>query len=380
MKGILDVARGLGEKPDPLVHAREWKKRHGEKVIAYLLPDVPEEIIHAAGFLPLPIIGGDLKTSKSHHNLPQFTCSVIRRPLEMTVSGMLDFIDGMIIPYVCDSTRAFSHVWESIFPHLFSHTLWLPKKCEGESVRGFLLQEFLRFKERLEDLGGREITTPALKKSIAIYNLRRRLLKKLFDSVKNGQIQISYADFLGIVQTAMVMPEEEGNTILEGLVKESNDPPGVNHGNQRPRVFLLGTLCESNAILEGVDEVGLQVIGDNLYNGTRWFSQCVDETADPIKGLVDRHFSKDPLSAYHYSGNQLRTYLTKKMRDNTIDGIIYRVPKYCDPSEFDYPLLKGLLQEMGIPHLFVETDPFSDSESQIRTRLEAFAEILRDQE
>ncbi len=69
--------------------------------------------------------------------------------------------------------------------------------------------------------------------------------------------------------------------------------------------------------------------------------------------------------------------VTGKIRENNIDGLIYLAPRYCDPYEFDYPIVKGLLQEMRIPHLFLQIDFSSASESQIRTRLEAFAEMLR---
>ena len=37
--------------------AREWKARNGGKVLGYLNPDIPEELIYAAGILPVRILG-----------------------------------------------------------------------------------------------------------------------------------------------------------------------------------------------------------------------------------------------------------------------------------------------------------------------------------
>ena len=376
----IDIAQILDRKFDSLTYAREWKTRQRSKRIAYLLPDVPEEIIHAAGCFPLPIMDLGLQTPNADSLLPQFLCSIIKQPLEMALDGTLDFIDGMVIPYVCDSTRAFSHVWEANFPSLFNHTLWLPKKHEGKSSKSFLVQEFRRLKENLESFIGKEITSSALKKSLSIYNLNRKLLKELFDIIRGGKTYLNYTNFLNIVKTTMVMPKEESNNILMNILKEincQNAPSYGAHGRKYLRVFLFGIMCNDNTILNIFQETGLSVVDDNLYHGTRYFSQNVDEGHDPLEGLVKRHLAKDPFCAYHYPEQHLKAYLMEKIRENSIDGFIYLSPKYCDPFEFDYPFVKGLLQEMRIPHLFLQIDFSSASESQIRTRLEAFAEMLR---
>ena len=122
LQGIL--TEFLTVKSDPYSRAREWQVTHQGRVIAHLLPDVPEEIIHAAGALPLAVLGLDRNVSLADSHIPSFICPFIRNSFEIALHGELDFIDGMVIPYVCDSTRAFSHVWEAKFPDLFNHILW----------------------------------------------------------------------------------------------------------------------------------------------------------------------------------------------------------------------------------------------------------------
>ena len=152
MVHAVETARILNRKFNGLTYVREWKSRMRSKVIAHLLPDVPEEIIHAAGCLPMAIMDRRSGTPHADSILPTFICAVIKQPFEMALDGELDLIDGMVIPYICDSTRAFSQVWEARFPDLFNHTLWLPKKHEGRSSKVFLVEEFLRLKERLQQL------------------------------------------------------------------------------------------------------------------------------------------------------------------------------------------------------------------------------------
>lgn len=368
----------LAVRTDPYRQAREWKASHQGKVIAYLFPDVPEEILHASGSLPMAILGLDRSVSLSDSHIPSFICSPIRNAFEIALDGGLDFIDGMVIPYVCDSTRAFSQVWEANFPDLFNHTLWLPKRCDVDSAKRFLLSEFHRLKERLGDSCGREITNQHLARSIGIYNQNRKLLRQLFSLRRERRISIPYADCLAIVKSSMVMAKEDHNTRLLRLLTRLRGP-GERHFEEAPvRVFLFGTLGEPDSILSLFDEVGIDVVDDHLYNGTRYFLQDVAKTIDPIEGLVNRHLSKDPLSGFHYPQGTWRQYFTKRVRENHVEGLIYFAPKYCDPLEFDYPLVKTLLGEMDIPVLFLETDLQSGSLGQARTRIEAFAEMLRE--
>lgn len=365
----------LQAAPDPFQKAREWKRGCGGKVLAYLLPDIPEEIIHASGIYPFPLMNMRRRASLSEGLIPSYLCPLVRNPLEMALDGELDFVDGLVIPYTCDTTRAFSHVWESTFPSLFSYTLWLPKKDQDGSSRSFLRSEFLRFKGKVEEFSNRKISDDDLQQSIRIFNGCRKTLRKLFHRKKRGGSFLAYSDFMEIVKRSMFMPSEENNQALsdllisaEGKTRETKDSV---------RVFLSGAICDSYDLLKGMEEVGLEVVDDNLYNGTRHFLQDVNENEDPIEALVERHLAKDPLSVYHYPKERWGNYLTERVKENNIQGFIFLTPKYCDPIQFDYPFIKELLNDWGIPVLYLETDFPSVTDAGLKTRIEAFAEMVK---
>lgn len=372
------LAELLTNRSDPRSRARQWKSSHQGTVIGHLLPDVPEEIIHASGALPLAVTGSDRGTSMAEGHIPSFVCSLLRNPLEMALGKELDFIDGMVIPYVCDSARAFSQVWEANFPDLFNHTLWLPKRVSGGPAKRFLFTEFTRLRKRLESFLGLEITHQSLAHSIRIYNQNRRLLRRLSALRKEKRIPIPYADYLSVVRASMTMPREEHSTLLATLLDGLEGQRGPSQREGSVRVFFFGSLGEPRPVVALFDELGLDVVDDNLYDGTRCFLQDVDETVEPMEGLVDRQLSKAPLSGFHYQQDRWRDYLLHRVRDGRIEGLVYFPLRYCDPMEFDFPLIKRLLDEMDIPVLFLETDFHSGSLGQVRTRLEAFAEILRE--
>ena len=368
----------LTAESDYYQSAKEWKSIYGGKVIAHLLPDVPEELIAASGAFPVPVMGVDRAMCVPENHLPSFTCSLISGLLQMALNHELDFIDGMVIPYVCDSTRAFSQIWEVNFPDIFNHTLWLPKKVEGSGVKRFLSIEFLRMKEKLEVFSGRKITETDLRDSIEIYNRNRRLLRELFQLGRQRQTPITFADYLNIVKASMMMPKGECNDLLTRCLERVKTRSEHETEVEPLRIFLFGSVCETSPILSYFDKAGMQVIDDNLYNGTRYFLQDVDEDVAPIDGLVNRQLAKDPWSCFHYPRARWRQYIAERIEANEIQGLVFFAQKDCELMGFDYPSVKEMLHEVGTPILFMETDSSSRLSRQLKTRLEAFAEILRE--
>ena len=58
------------------------------------------------------------------------------------------------------------------------------------------------------------------------------------------------------------------------------------------------------------------------------------------------------------------------------DGVIYAMMKFCDPEEYDYPIVMKDLKNADIPHLYLEIEQQVGSNEQIRTRVQTFAEML----
>jgi len=66
----------------------------------------------------------------------------------------------------------------------------------------------------------------------------------------------------------------------------------------------------------------------------------------------------------------------EKVRENNADGVIFVFLKFCDPHSFDYPYMKEMLEKEGIPSMLFEIEDKSSSEGQLKTRCEAFMEML----
>jgi len=69
-------------------------------------------------------------------------------------------------------------------------------------------------------------------------------------------------------------------------------------------------------------------------------------------------------------------HIIKLVKEQNARGVIFLLLKFCDPHAFDYPYIKKSLDEAGIPVMLMEIDDPLPAEGQLKTRFEAFLEML----
>ncbi|MFH1624807.1 MAG: 2-hydroxyacyl-CoA dehydratase family protein [Pseudomonadota bacterium] len=375
MEEILDKLMGVAESPYREVKA--WKDKGGKKVIGHFLTDVPEELIHAAGFLPASIIGSNEKVSKAESYVQDFACSLVKSTLELALNGDLDFLDGVIVPHICDSTRSFPLIWEIHASPPFFDYLRFPKKMTDPRARGYLVKELGRLRGELERLSGADVSDDTLRNSIRLYNSNRELLRTIYDLRKETPALLSAFQVFSIIKSSMFLPKEEHNDLLSRLIPEleaAKEQKPVHDG--RIKLFLSGKLWEPPQILDVIEGIGALIVGDDLFIGSRYINKDVSLDGDPIEALADRQINMIPFGGFFYPQNERLTFLLEMVRKNRADGVIFLHSKFCETLSYDYPDLKKQLEVEGIPSLMLETELQTTSLEQARTRLQAFAEML----
>ena len=96
----------------------EWKAAvPGRKAIGYMPVYVPRELIHAAGMLPVGILGGgdQLEVIQGDAYYQSYICRIPRSTIELGLTGRLDCLDGMLFPSICDVIRNLSGMWKMLF-------------------------------------------------------------------------------------------------------------------------------------------------------------------------------------------------------------------------------------------------------------------------
>jgi len=361
---------------NPARQVEQWKAMHGGRVVGFLMTDVPEELIHAAGFFPYGITGGNKGLDKADAHLQTWVCSYVRSCFALAVDGRLDYLEGLIVPQTCDTTRMLLDLWNHVRPLPYMEDYRLPRQVGRGSARKYLLNELERMKEGLERFAGHSITTDNLKKSIMLYNHNRQLMRKLFDMHAKNPSLIGNRNLYTVVNGAMVMPRERVNELLVKIVDQLQESLNIAEEDKYLRLVLSGTLLTPLEILDLIDNWGGVVIGDDFQNGYRYIEADVTPEGDPVAALADRQLNRIPSAAYDIEQKPRRVFLTNLAKEKKAHGVIFVHLNFCEPENFDYYDNLTALQKAGFPAIRIESQFGQSTLGQMQTRLQAFLEMI----
>jgi bcr-type benzoyl-CoA reductase subunit C len=348
-----------------------WPERYPDhRAVGYTCTYVPEEIIHAAGFVPVRVRTTPQVPTHADVHLQSYTCALCRSALDQLLRGELHFLAGMVLAHTCDTMQALADLWAiNAKPGSnWVETVMMPTNLVSPSARPYLIAELERFRASLAERSGRPTSDEALQASIALYNEKRHLLNRLH-ALRD---RLTAAEFYSVVDAGAKMPIESYVPLLAELVENLESAPS-RPGS--PRVVLVGAVLDDPTLLDVLDELGARVTDDDLCTGSRSFAGLAAETGNPIAALADRALSRLPCPTKYQPESPRGAYLRHKVEEARADGVIFVLPKFCDPHAFDYVLVKPELEAAHVPILHLETEQ-TPTAGQIHTRVQAFLEML----
>ncbi len=376
---ILDDCRGLIERPLGTV-AQHWKDAHpGGRAVAAYPVWAPAEIIHAAGMLPLALLGGGTSVELTHADarFQSFVCSIAKSSLELGFQGLVRGVDGFVFSNICDVARNLGSIYKRNFPEAFVEYLHLPQNSTSPGVAAYAAGELRRLAEGFRAAFGLTPTETALAKSIETYNHLRARLRALYALRIAEPHRLATTELYTVLRAVTLLPPEESiarlDLLLAGLSARDARP------RDRLRVVVEGAFCEQPplGLLEVLEEAGCYVVEDDLLLGWRWFTSDVSAEGDPFEQLgvayVDRAV---PSSTRHESREHRAVGLIEKVRRAQADAVVFMPAKFCEPALFDYVLMKQGLDRAGIPHLLVEFEEKMWTFERTRNEIETFVESM----
>lgn len=362
---------------NPYRRLSEWKATSGRPVIGCFPMYVPEEIVHAAGALPVTILGSEEPITAANDVVQSYVCAVVRSSFDLALRGELDFLDGVIFPDVCDTVQVLADLWDVHRPKPFNHSFALPGKVNSPSTRPYLLAQLRPIKDGLEQLTGQSIGADALRDSIAVYNEHRSKMRRLYELRRRNPGLLTARQMLSVVVSSMLMPKEDHNRLLDQLLAAAAGRHAPAEG--RVRLLLAGNLCdepEPTEMLDMIEELGGVVVDDDLYTGRKYFSGEIKPDGDPLEALADHFLDFAPCPTRHNPAKDWPSYLIDLAEQSAAQGVVMLTLKYCEVLGFDLPYTASRLNAAGLPHFLIETDHEMASLGQVRTRLQAFVEML----
>lgn len=359
---------------------KEWKSKHPSgKVVGMFPVYTPYELPHAAGMLPVGVLGagGKIEIDHADSRIQSFVCSIARSTLELGLTDRLKDFDALYFTSICDVARNLSGIWQTNFPHQLAEYIHFPQNMTSASAPKHYRTELQKLLTNLEKLNGTSITNEQLLKSIKAYNRNRTLTGQLYDIKQNTPWLLSTYESYILLRLGTLLPVEEHTSILEEII------PVIQSRNRTKRdfvrVMIEGSFCEQIPLelLQVIEEAGCYIVSDDLLLHTRWFNKPVPVNGDPLMSLAEHYIKRSVYSSVRQYGNKSRkAEFVKKIKDGAVDGVIFCAPKFCEPALLDYVLLKEELEQQNIAYMTFEYEEKMGVFESIRMQIETFVESV----
>ncbi|MEE9202402.1 MAG: 2-hydroxyacyl-CoA dehydratase [Dehalococcoidia bacterium] len=354
-------------------YARQWKARTGGRVVGYLCTYVPEELLYAAGMLPVRVLGSHQPQDVTEPHIFSIFCPFCRDVLAQGLQGRYSYLDGLVKARSCMHIRNTFTSWQKHIPLPFSYYIGMPAIPQLGAARDFLVGELGAFKEALEGWTGQPITEAALSEAVEVYNANRCLMRQLYQTRRAERPPISGEEAMYVALASQVMDKREHSALLSDLLSGLDsrpDPPqpGV-------RLMLVGTENDDADLVALMESKGGLVVADDHCSGSRYFWNDVAPDGDLLRAIATRYIERPRCPAKDIPQRQRLEHVVGIARDYDVQGVVLLQQKFCEPFEYEIPPLQARLREEGIPSLFLEYD-LAMNVGPMSSRIEAFLEMI----
>ena len=380
LEDILARAESLMRDLD-LQTVRTWKAAApGRRAIGALPVYAPRELVHACGMLPVGILGGgdQLEIVRGDAYFQSYICHIPRSVVELGLSGRLDCLDGFLFPSTCDVIRNLSGMWQILFPGTFVRYLDVPQNFDPALGGRFWAGELRALRADLETLAGRRASDDDLRRSIALYNRNRQLLREI-DALRGATPwRAPASEAYLVVRAGTLLPVDEHNTLLEQYLEAARTTPRPERDNSR--VVLRGAFCEQPplGLLRTLERAGCDLVDDDLVLGSRWLTADVAEDGDPIEALCTAFLDHSVATAIRYIGDAEKgAALVDAVGTSGAEGVLFCAASFCDPALLDQPMLQAALDRAGIPYTSFKYAEDSGQFQVIREQAGTFSDSIK---
>lgn len=375
MERILKPVKSLNEKA---VLKLEEAKDQGRLVAGVFCTFAPEELIRAAGAIPVSLCGkSEVPIPDAEEILPSSLCPLIKSSYGYAYTDTCPFFgasDFIIGETTCDGKKKMFEYLNDIVP---THVMQLPYSATDPFAIEMWKNEILKLKRILEEKTGKEISYHDIKNQILLLNERRRLLKKISGLMKKDVPPLTGKEHLYIMESKnFAYDTKEYNKTLEKLYRDLENYENPELKN-RKRILITGCPMGigTDKVLDIAEASGANVVVQENCTGLKSFDRLCREDIAPVDSLTD-YYLNTPCACM--SPNQGRfSRLVELIKEYSIDAVIDSTLLNCHPFNVESRKLGEVCEDIaGTPFLHIESDYSLSDTEQIKTRVEAFIEML----
>ncbi|HEX3048612.1 MAG TPA: 2-hydroxyacyl-CoA dehydratase family protein [Bacillota bacterium] len=358
------------------------ERKNGKKVIGYFCCNVPEEIIHALGLIPVRLgTGGDDRLVEiGGRYLSAQNCAFVRQSVGLFATGENPYVqntDYLAIAANCLQIYRLSEIVDYYFK-VKTIVIGVPRNYYQEEGIHYFEETINEFTGQLEKLSGNKLEPGRLKESVQLYREIREKIQAVYQLLANPNPLIAWREVYELVNAGFYLDRVEYLSLIKEFLAEAKERR-AGPVSTKPRFLISGSLIPTgdDKLLNIIEEVGGEVAVDDLCTGLRQFQGLKITDISPA-GIGRAYLERVPcatLPRLDLDGDQRLLNLMELIRVFKPDGVIYHTLRYCDPFTFKANETKKYLGP-DIPFLEIHTEYATSDTEGIRTRVGAFVEFI----
>jgi benzoyl-CoA reductase subunit C len=354
----------------------------GRLLAGYMCTHVPEEILYAAGIVPVRILSAHVSQATTRSYIHETYCSFSHDCAYQGLQHNYDYLDLIVHSSSCIHMAEAFNVWVRFAG--FQEKSFLipyPHVIHAKPAAGFIVQSFSEFKQFIEKFAKKPVTDDDLDRAIKVYNRTRRLLKQLWGFLRLGSPPITGSEVATVTLASQVMDKQECNQMLEQLVQQLETAPGK--ASPGVRLMVTGGACDDLRVFDLIEHLNYRtslVFIDSCTAARYFWFEVPEDRPDKLGAIAEGLITRIPCPAKDNvpgTGEKKRfRFIQQFIEEFKPDGVVFLYQRFCSPQSMDIVALKPIVNMLGIPWTEIELDTTVPM-TQFGTQLEALVEIIK---
>ncbi len=354
-------------------YAKSWKDRTGGKAMGCFCSYAPEEILVAANWLPVRLLGSHEPQDVAEKHIFGMFCPFCRDVLAQGLYGRYAYLDGILLTQSCIHLRQTYMSWKDHVPADFMYYIYMPMKVQTPHAIPYHRSELVKFRAAFEDYNGVELTDDDLDRGIRLVNENRDLMHQVYEFRKSSDVKLTGTEAMWMSVSSTWVDKEEHSAEIRKVLPQL--PDRQLNREDTARLMFIGSENDDIPFIEMVEKVGATVVQDDHCTGTRYFWNLCEPDEDRMKAIAERYIKRPACPAKDWEERTRFDHILRLARDWDVQGAVIIQQKFCDPHETDMVPLRKFLDENDIPNLMLEFDA-TNPLGPFRIRVEAFLEMI----
>ena len=167
--------------------------------------------------------------------------------------------------------------------------------------------------------------------------------------------------------------------VLESVYEELKGKK-VSGNTEAPRILLMGPNIGKGdyRVLEIAEAAGGDIVIEEICEGVRYYWRDIENKGDLLQSIA-RGYLEDrvPCAFMRDSAKKRLDFALKLIKDFDVSGVIWYELLCCESYDSESYFFTEKLGEQNIPILVLESDYGTADTGQLKTRIEAFMEIVK---